>query len=75
MPRHSQAETEAFSTVNSAITDGTSKIICATQTVHEVNNCINANNQLTPQNMLPSYEHAFQGRIKSRNFSKKYPYP
>lgn len=40
-----------------------------------INNCIKANVQLTPQNMLPSYEHAFQGRIESINFNKKYPYP
>lgn len=54
-----QAQTEADSTVKSAITDGTSKIICATQTVYQVNNSMNTNDQLALENMLSSHTHAF----------------
>ncbi len=45
------------STVNSVITDRTSKIICATQTVYQINNYMKANDQLTLENILPSHTH------------------
>lgn len=48
-----------------AVTDGTSKIICATQTVHQENTYMKVNEQMTLENMLPNRAHAFQGRLET----------
>lgn len=66
-PEHSQTDRGRQKAVNSAITNGTSKIIHPTQTVFQVNNCKKENHQVIC--MLPS--HFFKCRLNTQTWTKR----
>lgn len=66
-PEHSRTDRGRQKAVNSAITNGTSKIIHPTQTVFQVNNCKKKNHQL----IYMPLSHFFKCRLNTQTWTKR----